>query len=54
MLQILKILYYRFKIKKEEVILLMLYQIIVMKIHGAIEEENMWLEETGNQMEIEN
>ena len=41
MLQILKILYYRFKIKKEEAILLMLYQIIVMKIHGAIEEEIM-------------
>ena len=53
-LQILKILYYRIKIKKEEAILLMLYQIIIMKMYGAIEEEIMWLEETGNQMEIEN
>ena len=52
-LQILKILYYRIKIKKEEAILLMLYQIIIMKMYGAIEEEIMWLEETGNQMEIE-
>ena len=40
-LQILKTLYYRIKIKKEEAILLMLYQIIIMKMYGAIEEEIM-------------